>query len=122
MTPEIFHQRDEVAAANQSLWRNVNENIKNLHNHLASPDGLRTFLCECAALRCGQSFEMTAREYEAVRADPTCFVVAPGDDHVIEDVEVVIAREPHYWVVQKIGASADVAAHLDPRTKESTGV
>ena len=114
-------QRDEVAAGNQSLWRNVNENIKIMHDQFGVPDQQQTFLCECAHSRCGKSFEMTPKQYESVRADPTCFVVAPSAEHVIPEVEVVVARDEDFWIVQKFGASAEVATDLDPRGSSAPG-
>ena len=53
---------------------------------------------------------------EMVRAEPTRFVVAPGDDHVTPEIERVVQREERYWVVEKVGVAAEVSKNLDPRS------
>jgi hypothetical protein len=51
-----------------------------------------------------------------IRAEPTRFVVAPGAEHVNPDIERVVQREKRYWVVEKIGVSAEISEKFDPRS------
>lgn len=106
------HERE--AAEAQDLWRTINESIKDVHDGYAA-DGSRVYLCECSNTSCHIGLELAPEEYERIRADGTRFVVGPGDEHVDPEVEIVAAREQRYWVVEKIGEAAEVAAHLDPR-------
>jgi hypothetical protein len=75
------------------------------------------WVCECADTSCVDRLEMTADEYEAVRKNPACFVVAPSDEHVLPDVEAVTEQSERYWVVIKIGAGGEVARSADPRSE-----
>jgi len=105
------------AARNQSLFRDHNERIE-AHNaayHWVDPP-FADWVCECVREACATPVQLTVSEYEAVRADPTHFLVAPGDDHVIPEVESVVRREERYWIVEKVGRAADVSEDFDPRS------
>jgi hypothetical protein len=41
------------------------------------------------------------------RAEPNRFAVAP--DHVAPDIEVVVKKHSHFWLVEKFGVAGDVA-------------
>lgn len=57
---------------------------------------------------------MTLAEYEAVRSEPTHFLIVRG--HVWEPkVERVVHTGEGFAVLEKVGAAADVAADGDPR-------
>jgi hypothetical protein len=57
---------------------------------------------------------MTLAEFESVRADPRQFAVA--HDHVLAEVEQVVAQTDRYSVVAKReGTPAAVAVQEDPR-------
>lgn len=64
---------------------------------------------------CIEGIEIGLEEYERVRSNPRRFVVAPSNDHVLPDVEHVVERYGTYFVVEKIGAGADVAESTAPR-------
>jgi hypothetical protein len=59
-----------------------------------------------------QTFPVTVPEYEAVRAQPTRFLVLPA--HVFPEVEDVVAEAGSYVVVEKVEAGARTAAALAP--------
>jgi hypothetical protein len=103
------------AAKNQSLFRQINESVKELNEafRLVSPVG--EWICECANTECIETVEMTANDYEAIRAGGARFFVAPGTEHVWPDVERVSDRKKNYWIVEKIGDAATVARQEDPR-------
>jgi hypothetical protein len=53
-------------------------------------------------------------EYEAVREDPTRFVVRPG--HVMGPVERVVSRNRRYSVIEKVDrVVASIVTRLNPR-------
>jgi hypothetical protein len=106
--------RGRRAAENQSVFRSINERIGELNEGWEALSTVGSWMCECVQLDCTEMVQMTIAEYEAVRADPTHFVVAIGDEHVIEKVEHVIERNDRYWVVEKLGAAAERAEELSP--------
>jgi hypothetical protein len=106
--------REERVARNETLFREVNERIKQVNVGLATVEE-SDFLCECGDESCTQSISLSLREYEAVRAEPTHFAVVPG--HVMTEVEHVIAGNERYAVVAKVDPDAvKVAVAEDPRT------
>jgi hypothetical protein len=108
---ETVEGRQERAARNQSLFREVNERINKVMNTLTE---FQTFVCECAKDDCAEQLELTLDEYEQIRAHPAHFAVSPG--HVVPEVERVVREAAgRYDVVEKIAQAADVAAQLDPR-------
>jgi hypothetical protein len=94
------------AAKNQSLYREVNERIKNLGHSISHAK----FVCECARPDCSETIEMSLEEYEEIRCIPHHFLVIAGQDHFFPDVERIFETHPGYWVVEKFGQSA-VEAH-----------
>jgi hypothetical protein len=107
------------AARNQSLYREVNERVKALNEAFDSLLPLGDWVCECANAECFEAVQMTHEEYEAVRAGPTRFFVAPDDTHVFPEAEDVRERHQRYWVVEKIGVAAKAAERRDPRARHA---
>jgi hypothetical protein len=105
--------REERVARNESTTREINEEIEQAHE--AAPiEGHVRVLCECGRLDCDRLIAMTLAEYESVRADARQFAVAR--DHVLADVEQVVAETDRYTVVAKRqGTPAAVAVEEDPR-------
>ena len=101
---------------NEALFREVNERIREVSGQALALDGDAPlqFVCECSDEGCNEAVELTVPEYEAVRAEPTHFLVAPG--HVWErDDERVIREAESYMVLEKTGDAGDVAEDEDPR-------
>ena len=103
----------ERLAKNESFFRQVNERIRDVAETLGGPEAYE-FLCECSDASCTERIKLTAAEYEAVRAEPTRFVLAPG--HAAPGIEQVVAREEDHVVVEKHGLAGRIAARLDPRS------
>ena len=107
-------------AKNEALFREVNERISEISQELApgaaNPELIDGLICECSDPQCLERVgPLTIAEYEALRQDPRCFIIAAG--HQAEDVERVVDRQPSYWTVEKHeGAPSDVARELDPRS------
>jgi hypothetical protein len=97
---------------NEALYRQVNEAIERGLWPGESQEPVR-FRCECSRVECNAAVEMTAGEYEVVRADARRFLVCPG--HEIAGVDVVVAQHEGYAVVEKRGAAGGEAEKSDPR-------
>jgi hypothetical protein len=115
-TEDAREEHERRAGRNQSLFRDVNERVNDVNKEHGLWVTLSDWVCECADETCTQPIELTPQQYEAMRADPTHFVVAPGAEHVVSDAERVMEQHPRYWVVSKVGAAAVVATNLDPRS------
>lgn len=104
----LGNEADAVRKArNEIQLRKLNEQIED--HHLRVQPTVAAWVCECADEICAQRVKMTIAEYEAVRADPTYFFVAPSDKHVSPDIEYVVRREPNYWVIAKKGVGAEMS-------------
>lgn len=105
--------QEERVARNESTTREINEGIEQAHQTASTPDHVR-IVCECGRLECDRVIAITIAEYESVRADPRQFAVVR--DHVMADVERVVAETDRYAVVAKRpGTPAAVAIQEDPR-------
>ena len=103
----------EQAARSQVLFREVNERIAKLSGPRAETDH-RLLICECSSVECAESLEISAAEYEAVRAQGARFVVLPG--HELAEIERVVKGNSRYLVVEKLGEAAEIAHAGDPRS------
>ena len=110
------HDRQERAARNQSLFRQINERIEDLNESFGLLLPLGDWICECANDTCIERVEMNAGEYEAIRADGARFFVAPSDEHVWPDVEQVAERCERYWVVAMKDRAGELAKRANPRS------
>ena len=117
MSADVLQDR---VARNQSRFREINERIEPsnaAHNWVDPP--YADWVCECAQPDCCIPVRLTIGEYESVRSDPAKFLVAPSDEHVIQQVEQIVDRNERYWVVEKVGVAGDVIEELDPRSDET---
>jgi hypothetical protein len=106
--------RARRAAKKQSVYREVNERIESL----AGPEYSAVFVCECLREECDERISLSLKEYEQIRSSPNRFIVVPG--HERSEAEVVQTTD-RYHVVRNVGAGAEVAEELDPRTGEAAG-
>jgi hypothetical protein len=113
---EDVRERQQRAAQNQSLFREVNERVKDVNDSFHVFTTLSEWVCECANDECFERITMSAREYEDIRRDATRFFVSPNDQHVWPDAERVVERLTNYWVVEKIEVAARIANEHDPRS------
>ena len=97
---------------NESLFREVNEQIESLNRDFRTDLPTMTVICECAMGDCTERLQISVREYEGVRADPLCYIIVPG--HELPEFETVVESGDGYGVVQKRDATA--AALADPRS------
>jgi hypothetical protein len=109
-------ERQERLARNEAIFREINERTRSLQERFGPEDpttAYEEFLCECGDQLCVERVKLTVREYEAVRAESTQFVVRPG--HSVPRIERVVKENERFTVVVKLGDAAEVAADRDPR-------
>ena len=108
-------ERGRRKAANESVFREVNERIEELRGAFAiATDEPLQIVCECDRLDCTQRFGVPVSAYERVRAESACFLVIPG--HVDPEVENIVDSGGGYVIVRKRrGEPAEIAEQTDPR-------
>jgi hypothetical protein len=111
----VAEDRGARAARNQSLFREINERVKELNDGFSMVLPIGEWICECADDTCVERIELSADAYETVRANGTHFLVAPADAHVYPDVERITERTDRYWVVEKFGKAGEDADRFNPR-------
>jgi hypothetical protein len=100
---------------NESIFRQVNEQIETLNRDFAADARTMTVICECASGDCTERLEIPVSEYEKVRADPLRYIVVPG--HELPEFESVVDSGDGYDVVRKrAGPAAELAKETDPRS------
>jgi hypothetical protein len=104
--------REERIAANEGLFREVNERIVELTEGWGA--ATLDLMCECGEKECMKRVEVTLGEYERIRQDPHRFIVLPG--HELPDVEDVVERSDGHFVVEKHVATHDPGEESDRRT------
>jgi hypothetical protein len=106
--------RQERLARNEALFREVNEQVRAIAAVHGADAHVYEFYCECSNADCTFQLRATLDEYEAVRAHPARFMIAPS--HSLPEIEVVVERTENRWVVEKRGEPAELVEDLDPRT------
>ena len=106
--------RDKKLARNETVFRQVNENIEKtaVENRFegGSPP---SFVCECSRPDCGELIQLSLTQYEEVRSQPARFFIIPGHD--MPGLENVVDRYDDYVVIEKIGVGREVSEETDPR-------
>jgi hypothetical protein len=97
----------------QAIYREVNEGIA-LINAGWSSDALE-LICECGTPGCTERVELSAEEYERIRAEPTQFVLVGGHDD--RATEHVVRTGVGWVVVANDGVAAEIARRTDPRAQ-----
>jgi hypothetical protein len=113
---EELQDREARAAKNESRFREINERIERANEGFAFAFSVDTWICECTNEACAERLRLSVEEYEVIRSDGTCFLVAPSKRHVYRDIESVSKRCDRYWVVKKNGLAGKLAERADPRT------
>jgi hypothetical protein len=111
---EARDDRADRAAQNEAVFRRVNERLEEVNEAFQAVTDNAEFVCECATIECAERVQMTLSKYEALRRDPTHFIVKP--DHVLPEEERVVERQEQYVVVEKYGRAGQRARQLDPRS------
>jgi hypothetical protein len=105
-------EQERRVGLNEAVFREVNERLQDLNRAFTAVTETMELVCECADTTCTGHVTMPPNEYEAVRAEPTHFLVLPG--HVaVGNSERVIEHRHGYDVVEKLGDAAEVARRTD---------
>jgi len=100
---------------NESIFRQVNEQIESLNRDFGTEQRTMAAVCECASGDCTERLQISISAYEAVRADPRRYVIVSG--HAVPEFESVVVRGEGYEVVEKeAGPAAELAEETDPRS------
>jgi hypothetical protein len=100
---------------NEAIFRQVNEQIRDLNRTFETNEGTLAVVCECGNSDCTERLELPVQDYERIRGDARHYVIAKG--HEIPSVETVVEQTDGYEVVQKDeGAPAELSRELDPRS------
>ena len=109
--------RDKEARS-QALFREVNERIEQIAENFGA-SGQNRLICECGNPECTQQIELTAAEYERVRAHASRFMVALN--HENPETESIVEQNERFAVVETFaGTSARIALETDPRSQHHT--
>jgi hypothetical protein len=98
---------EQRAARNESLFREVNENIARLEERHGTTATETAYVCECANAACAEQVAIDPPTYRRVREDPRLFFVRPG--HEDAQLERIVERHRDYLIVEKTGAAGEVA-------------
>lgn len=112
-------QRDEEARR-RGVYRELNDQLARLDSSFNGSNGgavIRlTLRCECGNRACVRVIPMMLSDYECVRAEPRRSVIAPN--HEDPEVEVVIAEDGFYAIVETLaGTASRIATDTDPRRR-----
>ena len=108
-------RRLERLARNQMLFRNVNQRVNAARGLSVYRDA---YLCECSRRDCVAELDLARAEYEAVRQEPTHFVIKVG--HHVPEIERVVEQNDRYAVVEKVGEAQGIVTEGDPGAHEPT--
>jgi hypothetical protein len=103
-------------AANEAVFREVNERIDSLQHVFAAVEHQPLhIICECDRIECTERLEVDPAVYEKTRSDSALFFVRAGhDDGSVEDV---VDTGGDYIIVRKRpGEPQEIAEETDPRS------
>jgi hypothetical protein len=92
-------RRTRRVAENELLFGKVNEQIMGIREALLPEDGTVAVFCECGLPDCEERLSVDVDDYVGVRDAPAWFALLP--DHVIPDLEDVVAEHDGWVVVEK---------------------
>jgi hypothetical protein len=101
-------------AENEVRFRALNERLRDSGAAWEGRDGALKLVCECGNEDCTAAIELNVREYEAVRAVETQFVLVRG--HERTEIEDVVGGGQGWVVVRKRGEAGEIASEADPRS------
>ena len=118
--PSELSPRERRLAENEALLREVNEQVAAQAARFgpARDAHVYEFFCECSNRDCDARLPLSREEYEAVRADPTQFVVVRS--HELPDIEFVVEERGAHSIVRKREPAATFVERLDPRSRDVT--
>jgi len=112
-TRSVDSSRLVRAAKNRTLFREVNERIRDLNEWPGWEINNDDWICECEDETCFERIQIALPVYERLRAHGNRFALKPGHENL--EVEDVTHRHGQYVVVAKRGAGGVYATETDPR-------
>lgn len=101
-------------ARSRGVFREVNEQIKRVHERYGGARREELFICECGNGTCTKALAVPIADYEAVRGHARRFLIA--FDHENPEVERVVSENGEFAVVETlVGDASRVAEETDPR-------
>jgi hypothetical protein len=97
-------EREVRAARNQSLFRAVNEKLRQLNESFEGLTDTFAIACECSHLHCVELIEIPADAYDEVRRSPRTFVVLP--EHADTLIERITDEGREYAIVEVFAPAA----------------
>ena len=104
--------REQRLARTESLFREINERVRQIAAKHGTDVHQYQFYCECSNTDCTLRVELELAEYERVRTRGRRFLVAPG--HNLPLGERIVEQAEGWWVIEKDGAAGDFAEGLAP--------
>ena len=101
--------QQERIAANEMLFRTVNQQIVSLNEVLEQVTDKSFFVCECSRTTCADPVVMTLAEYAEIRSNPRRFFISASCEHLDPEAERVVEETDDYVVVEKRGEAGEVA-------------
>ena len=101
-------------AENEVRFRALNERLRDSGAAWEGREGMLNLVCECGDEDCTAAIELNVREYEAVRAVETQFLLVSG--HERTELEDVVGGGEGWVVVRKRGEAGEIASEADPRS------
>lgn len=92
-------ERTERVAANEALFRTVNEKLEGLNEAFALATDTFKIVCECGDVACSEQIDLSREDYARLRSEPTHFAVIPG--HEVVGTEDVIEHRETFAIVRK---------------------
>jgi len=89
--------RQERIIENEKLFREVNERVADLQGDFSDPDP--EWVCECGDETCFEKVNVSAEDYQQIRAHGDWFVIVPG--HEKADIERIVRENGEFVVVEK---------------------
>lgn len=105
--------REQRLARNESLFREINERVREIASKHGADVHLYEFYCECSNKDCTLRVELGLPDYERIRTHGNRFLVAPG--HNLPEIELIVEQTEGWWVIEKEGEAGAFAEALDPR-------
>jgi hypothetical protein len=94
-----------TVSKNRTLFREVNERIRDVNARFGASEGMYLALCECERAGCTAHVEVSAAVHAEICADPGRFIVAPGHEVA---TETVLAEASTYSIVAPLPSPESV--------------
>jgi hypothetical protein len=105
-------RRQRAMARNEARVRQLNERVQAAVEEFDSTAEPLDVMCECASDDCVEMLALSPEQYHRVRSNSAWFAVAP--DHLAQEGERQVEDNGTWWLVEKLGVGAEIAAATDP--------